>query len=63
MIIVRHILDDLSAQAKDDPRLRMNLDLMNSPTGWKANNEDVVVGSSGFESDLQTGKDGANDHY
>ena len=31
MIIDRHILDDLSAQAKASPRLRMNLDLRNSP--------------------------------
>ena len=31
MIIDQHILDDLSAQAKTSPRLRMNLDLRNSP--------------------------------
>ena len=31
MIIDQHILDDLSAQAKASPRLRMNLDLRNSP--------------------------------
>ncbi len=32
MIIDQIILDDLSAQAKASPRLRMNLDLRNSPT-------------------------------
>ena len=31
MIIDKHILDDLTAQAKASPRLRMNLDLRNSP--------------------------------
>ena len=31
MIIDQHILDDLTAQAKASPRLRMNLDLRNSP--------------------------------
>ena len=31
MIIDHHILDDLSAQAQRSPRLRMNLDLRNSP--------------------------------
>ncbi len=31
MIIDQHILDGLSAQAKASPRLRMNLDLRNSP--------------------------------
>ena len=31
MIIDQHILDDLSTQAKASPRLRMNLDLRNSP--------------------------------
>ena len=31
MIINQHILDDLTAQAKVSPRLRMNLDLRNSP--------------------------------
>lgn len=31
MIIDQHILDCLSAQAKASPRLRMNLDLRNSP--------------------------------
>jgi cupin fold WbuC family metalloprotein len=31
MIIDRHILDALTAQAKASPRLRMNLDLRNSP--------------------------------
>lgn len=31
MIIDQKILDDLSAQAKASPRLRMNLDLRNSP--------------------------------
>lgn len=30
MIIDQHILDELSAQAKASPRLRMNLDLRNS---------------------------------
>lgn len=30
MIIDQHILDDLTAQAKASPRLRMNLDLRNS---------------------------------
>ena len=30
MIIDKHILDDLTAQAKASPRLRMNLDLRNS---------------------------------
>jgi len=31
MIIDKHILDELTAQAKASPRLRMNLDLRNSP--------------------------------
>ena len=31
MIINQQILDDLTAQAKASPRLRMNLDLRNSP--------------------------------
>ena len=31
MIIDNKILDDLSAQAKDSPRLRMAMDLRNSP--------------------------------
>ena len=31
MIIDQHILDELTAQAKASPRLRMNLDLRNSP--------------------------------
>ncbi len=31
MIISKGILDKLSAQAKESPRLRMNLDLRNSP--------------------------------
>ena len=31
MIIDQRILDDLTAQAKASPRLRMNLDLRNSP--------------------------------
>ena len=31
MIITQTILDDLTAQAKASPRLRMNLDLRNSP--------------------------------
>ena len=31
MIIDQQILDELTAQAKDSPRLRMNLDLRNSP--------------------------------
>ena len=31
MIIDQNILDDLTAQAKASPRLRMNLDLRNSP--------------------------------
>lgn len=31
-IIDRHILDELTAQAKASPRLRMNLDLRNSPS-------------------------------
>ena len=31
MIIDQHILDALTAQAKASPRLRMNLDLRNSP--------------------------------
>ena len=31
MIIDQHILDDLTSQAKASPRLRMNLDLRNSP--------------------------------
>ena len=31
MIIDQKILDDLTAQAKASPRLRMNLDLRNSP--------------------------------
>ena len=31
MIVDRHILDDLTARAKASPRLRMNLDLRNSP--------------------------------
>ena len=32
MIINQHILDELTAQAKASPRLRMNLDLRNSST-------------------------------
>ena len=32
MIIDQHILDSLTAQAKASPRLRMNLDLRNSPS-------------------------------
>ena len=32
MIIDRKILDELTAQAKASPRLRMNLDLRNSPS-------------------------------
>ena len=32
MIVDQHILDDLTAQAKASPRLRMNLDLRNSPS-------------------------------
>ena len=32
MIIDKQILDDLSAQAKASPRLRMNMDLRNSPS-------------------------------
>ena len=32
MIIDQQILDDLSAQAKASPRLRMNMDLRNSPS-------------------------------
>ena len=32
MIIDQHILDELTAQAKASPRLRMNLDLRNSST-------------------------------
>ena len=31
MIVDRHILDDLTARAKASPRLRMNMDLRNSP--------------------------------
>ena len=31
MIIYQHILDELTARAKESPRLRMNLDLRNSP--------------------------------
>ena len=31
MIIDQHALDELTARAKDSPRLRMNLDLRNSP--------------------------------
>ena len=31
MIIDQHILDYLTAQAKESPRLRMNLDLRNTP--------------------------------
>ena len=31
MIIDQHILDELTARAKASPRLRMNLDLRNSP--------------------------------
>ncbi len=31
MVIDRKILDDLSTQAKESPRLRKNLDLRNSP--------------------------------
>ena len=30
MIITKEVLDDLSARAKDNPRLRMNFDLRNS---------------------------------
>ena len=32
MVIDSHVLDDLSAQARMSPRLRMNLDLRNSAT-------------------------------
>ena len=32
MVINKEILDNLSAQAKASPRLRMNLDLRNSPS-------------------------------
>ena len=32
MVINKEILDELSAQAKASPRLRMNLDLRNSPS-------------------------------
>ena len=32
MIIDQHTFDDLTAQAKASPRLRMNLDLRNSPS-------------------------------
>ncbi len=32
MIIDQHIIDELTAQAKASPRLRMNLDLRNSPS-------------------------------
>ena len=32
MVIKKEILDELSAQAKASPRLRMNLDLRNSPS-------------------------------
>ena len=32
MVINKEILDDLSVQAKASPRLRMNLDLRNSPS-------------------------------
>ena len=32
MIIDQHTLDELTAQAKASPRLRMNLDLRNSPS-------------------------------
>ena len=32
MTVDQHILDDLTAQAKASPRLRMNLDLRNSPS-------------------------------
>ena len=32
MIITNELLDDLSARAKASPRLRMNLDLRNSPS-------------------------------
>ena len=32
MLINQHILDELTAQAKASPRLRMNLDLRNSPS-------------------------------
>lgn len=31
MVITQALLDDLSARAKASPRLRMNLDLRNSP--------------------------------
>ena len=31
MIIDQQVLDELTARAKDSPRLRMNLDLRNSP--------------------------------
>ena len=31
MIIDQHILDELTARAKESPRLRMNLDLRNGP--------------------------------
>ena len=47
MIIDQHTLDALTTQAKASPRLRMNFDLRNSPTGREASIEDVVV-SSGF---------------
>lgn len=32
MIIDRHVLDELTAQAKESPRLRMNRDLRNCPS-------------------------------
>lgn len=32
MIIGKQLLDDLTAQAKASPRLRMNMDLRNSPS-------------------------------
>lgn len=34
MIIDQHVLDALTAQAKASPRLRMNLDLRNSPEDY-----------------------------
>lgn len=34
MIIDQHVLDALTAQAKTSPRLRMNLDLRNSPEDY-----------------------------
>ena len=47
MIIDQQVLDELTARAKDSPRLRMNLDLRYSPTDRKSSIEEVV-GGSGF---------------